>query len=286
MSWLKEAAGGAAPPKYKDDPNELTEKDPSIPNRYVTNKPANRPFLAYAEYRAQQERLHNEWLKKKKAHDEAIARGEDPGPLEPDPTAVQEVGLGAVLKFLLFALLFTALAGKFVTGSYTWDYDAKWMQLKNWMPRNDRLFSVEYLAKFNGEDPGKPIYLSIDGEVYDVTKGAAYQKGGSYHILAGREGARAFATGCFREHMTHDTRGLDEEERKGLEHWKQFYRDHKTYRYVGRLALPPIDPTKPIPEHCDPKKAELDRERLRKEAEEIRRKRQEELKAKAGRKEL
>ena len=27
--------------------------------------------------------------------------------------------------------------------------------------RNERLFSEAYLAKFNGEDPGKPIYISV-----------------------------------------------------------------------------------------------------------------------------
>ena len=70
-----------------------------------------------------------------------------------------------------------------------------------------------------------------------MTKGKSYQKGGSYHILcviplellgyfgpsadlhdpgtsrAGKEGARAFGTGCFKEHMTHDKRGLTQEER-------------------------------------------------------------------------
>lgn len=254
MSWFKEAAGGGPPPSFKEEQDKLTEDDPAIPGRKVSNKSANRPFLAYAEYRQRQEKLHEEWLEKKKARDEKIARGEKVGPLERDPTAVEEVGVLGLLKFLLVVVVVTALAGKFVTNSYTWDYEARWMQLKSWVPEGGRLFSPEFLATYNGEDPGKPIYIAIDGDVYDVTKGAAYQKGGSYHILAGKEGARAFGTGCFKEHMTHDKRGLNKEERDGIEHWKTFYRDHKNYWKVGKVALPPIDPKSDPPLHCDPKR--------------------------------
>jgi hypothetical protein len=49
MSWFKEAAGGAAPPTFKEAPEKLTEDDPYIPGRKVTNKAANRPFLAYVQ---------------------------------------------------------------------------------------------------------------------------------------------------------------------------------------------------------------------------------------------
>jgi hypothetical protein len=41
---------------------------------------------------------------------------------------------------------------------------------------------------------------------------------------------------------------------QGLEHWKQFFADHKSYFKVGRVVHHPIDPESPIPEHCDPKK--------------------------------
>jgi hypothetical protein len=41
---------------------------------------------------------------------------------------------------------------------------------------------------------------------------------------------------------------------QGLEHWKQFFANHKTYFKVGRVVHPPIDPASPTPEHCDPKK--------------------------------
>lgn len=61
-----------------------------------------------------------------------------------------------------------------------------------------------------------------------MTQGKAYQPGGPYHILsvqnhlevklvlicfrAGVDAARAFGTGCFKTHRTHDLRGLSDSE--------------------------------------------------------------------------
>ena len=76
------------------------------------------------------------------------------------------------------------------------------------------------------------LVRQIDGDVYDVSKGAAYQPGGSYYHLwvpmfpetyldfqlalnsVGLDAARAFGTGCFQTHRTHDTRGMSEKELK------------------------------------------------------------------------
>lgn len=44
------------------------------------------------------------------------------------------------------------------------------------------------LAKFNGTDSSKPIYVGFEGLVYNVTPGREYyQAGGSYHFLAGKD---------------------------------------------------------------------------------------------------
>lgn len=45
---------------------------------------------------------------------------------------------------------------------------------------------------------------------------------------------------------------------QGVNHWKGFFKDHKTYHKVGRVQHPPIDPASPIPEHCNPKGAKKD----------------------------
>lgn len=49
-------------------------------------------------------------------------------------------------------------------------------------------FTQEELKKYDGTDPNLPIYLALDGNVYDVTKGKEfYEVGGSYHSLAGKD---------------------------------------------------------------------------------------------------
>lgn len=55
---------------------------------------------------------------------------------------------------------------------------------------------------------------------------------------------------------------------QGVEHWKKFYGESKKYKKVGRVSHPPIDPASPVPEHCDPKKAQAALEQERKAKEE------------------
>jgi len=238
-----------------DDPHPRVP-DPSIPNRMVSSKPANRPFLAHKEYRDRQEALHNAWLERKNERDEKLARGEKVGPEERDPTGEEEVGLLGLLKLILGLVFVVLLAGKFFTGSYMWDYDGKWIQLKSYLPEtNQRLFSERHLAEFDGSTPDTPIYLAIDHVVYDVSGNrATYGPGGSYHLMAGVDAARSFGTGCFREHRTHDLRGLTEAELESVDHWKKFFAEHKKYNKVGKVIHPPIDPASPIPDPCDTKK--------------------------------
>jgi len=252
---------GQEPERYIAPADEPKVKDPTIPDRMVSAKSANQPFLQHKEYRDRQEAIHNEWLEKKKIRDAKIAKGEPVGPLERDPTEPLEVGVVGLLKFFLYLTIFLALSGKFVTGSYTWEYETRWLQLKTLWPTDQRLFSETVLAEYNGVS-GRPTYLAIDGDVYDVSKGKSYQPGGSYHFMTGIDAARAFGTGCFQTHRTHDLRGLSDQEYEGVLHWKQFFANHKDYPQVGKVSHRPIDPASPIPEHCDAKKqAKMDEAR-------------------------
>ena len=91
-------------------------------------------LIRYKEFRHKQGKKHEEWLARKHERDERLARGEEVGPEEPDPTAEVEVGLWGLVKFLLCTILIVMLTGKFVTGSYLWEYDGKWVQARTYFP--------------------------------------------------------------------------------------------------------------------------------------------------------
>lgn len=124
------------------------------------------------------------------------------------------------------------------------------------------------LSAYDGTDPTMPIYLAINGSIYDVTPGARiYGPGGSYHWFAGCDASRAYVTGCFAEDRTPDMRGVEEmflpledaeanakfteeeltamrkdeltEARRrvgdALRHWVGFFENSDKYRRVGSV---------------------------------------------------
>lgn len=67
------------------------------------------------------------------------------------------------------------------------------------------------LKAYDGSDPLKPVYIALNGTIYDVSAGRhVYGPGGSYSFFAGRDATRAFITGCFQEDLTPDIRGAEE----------------------------------------------------------------------------
>ncbi|KAM7212813.1 membrane-associated progesterone-binding protein 4 [Rhypophila decipiens] len=127
------------------------------------------------------------------------------------------------------------------------------------------------LSQYDGTDPTKPIYLAINGTIYDVSSNArTYGPGGSYHWFAGCDASRAYVTGCFAEDRTPDMRGVEEmylpiddpkidkfwtkEEfeamrekelqealqkvHDGLDHWVKFFKNSKKYAFVGYVKRP------------------------------------------------
>ncbi|KAF8007604.1 hypothetical protein BT93_K1570 [Corymbia citriodora subsp. variegata] len=99
-----------------------------------------------------------------------------------------------------------------------------------------RLFTVEELALYNGTDDALPILLGILGSVFDVTKGKShYGVGGGYHHFSGRDASRAFVSGNFTgEGLTDSLRGLSSSEVKSVVDWRDFY--FRSYTYVGKLV--------------------------------------------------
>ncbi|SCV74330.1 BQ2448_6762 [Microbotryum intermedium] len=165
---------------------------------------------------------------------------------------------GQTVKWSLIALVLSVLLGKSLTSSYSWGYKGKWIEPSHYLDTlqsftksapaipKERLFTEAELKKHTGKDPKYPTYIAIDG---DGNK--AYSPGGSYDFFAGIDAARAYVTGCFDTHLTHDLRGLTEKQLGGLTHWKEFFRGHETYKKVGRVLHAAIDPSSPEPPaHC------------------------------------
>ncbi|XP_073828318.1 neuferricin homolog [Musca autumnalis] len=100
----------------------------------------------------------------------------------------------------------------------------------------EKLFTKEELAQFNGENDG-PLYLALLGRVYNVTRGAKhYGSGCEYNFFVGRDASVSFITGefdNFEEDKADDVLSLKPADLLGLHNWQKFY--EKDYEYKGKL---------------------------------------------------
>lgn len=182
------------------------------------------------------------------------------------------ISLLDILRILVTVLGICLAASYYVTSgeSFIFGYPRPWFtkpaRLKQFWNGPVHLTLAE-LTKYDGTDPTLPIYLAINGTIFDVSAGAhTYGPGGSYHAFAGHDASRGFVTGCFMEDRTSDLRGAeevympiedpDEEitsgERKTraererrvakkrvvdeVTRWHQFYANSKKYFPVGRVV--------------------------------------------------
>lgn len=71
--------------------------------------------------------------------------------------------------------------------------------------------TLDELAAFDGSDESKPIYLAINGTIFDVSANPRiYGKGGTYNVFTGADASRGFVTGCFEQDRTADLRGVED----------------------------------------------------------------------------
>jgi len=100
---------------------------------------------------------------------------------------------------------------------------------------DERDYSSEELAAYDGSDPGKPLLIAIRGQVYDLRHGRDfYGPGGPYEMFAGKDCTRALAKMSFDADLfTGDMDGLEPEELEKLEEWIEMFEGK--YRRVGRL---------------------------------------------------
>ncbi|KAI9638227.1 cytochrome b5-like heme/steroid binding domain-containing protein [Dioszegia hungarica] len=101
-------------------------------------------------------------------------------------------------------------------------------------PKNDPI-SIADLAKHDGSDPSKPIYIAIKGRVFDVTaKKEMYGVGGGYHVFAGKDASKGLGMSSLdAKDAVADYSGLDDKQLKTLDQWESFF--EKRYNVVGRV---------------------------------------------------
>lgn len=100
----------------------------------------------------------------------------------------------------------------------------------------ERIFSTEELSGYVGKDGGK-IYLSVLGEVYDVTEGKDfYGEGSSYSFFAGADRTACYFSGDFTEDgAKKNILDYTPKQIQSLEEWRSFYEKHEKYFFVGKL---------------------------------------------------
>ncbi|OAX41140.1 cytochrome b5 [Rhizopogon vinicolor AM-OR11-026] len=103
-------------------------------------------------------------------------------------------------------------------------------------PPKDDPFTLEQLKEFDGSDLSKPIYVSIKGIIFDVTrKSDVYGPGKSYNIFAGKDGSKGLGKSSLNlEDAVPDYSDLPENEKKVLDDWFSFFQ--KRYNIVGRRS--------------------------------------------------
>jgi membrane-associated progesterone receptor component len=119
-------------------------------------------------------------------------------------------------------------------------------------PRN---FTMKQLRHFDGKEDEKmkelkPVYVSLNGIVFDVSKGRDfYGEGGPYEQFAGHECGVALAKMSFETTHLDDIAGcqkLSYVEKDELEGWIQKFKYYRCYPEVGRLIS---DDDLPDPNH-------------------------------------
>lgn len=106
-----------------------------------------------------------------------------------------------------------------------------------------RDFTIDQLKEYTGAN-GKPIYVGLCGDVFDVSAASNYYgPSGWYNCFAGRNASRAMAKYCFDEVELNNpkTDDLGPFERSMLQDWYNKFKYYKCYPVVGKLSYPPND---------------------------------------------
>ncbi|KAH3682520.1 hypothetical protein WICPIJ_006511 [Wickerhamomyces pijperi] len=156
------------------------------------------------------------------------------------------------LRMLLGILMLLSFTSYVSTGTFlSFGYNGKFIKpsfIKHIITRPNLSLTIEELSQFNGMDPSKPIYISINRTIWDVSEGKFnYGQSGAYNMFAGQEISRALATNCMN-HLSYDLRDLEPQEIRRLKGWQEFF-DHK-YWIVGHLQKEELKGFPPSRSEC------------------------------------
>ncbi|XP_058805721.1 membrane-associated progesterone receptor component 1 [Phymastichus coffea] len=107
------------------------------------------------------------------------------------------------------------------------------------LPKIRRDFTVEELKEYDGTQTDGRILVAVNGNVYDVTKGARfYGPGGPYAAFGGRDASRGLATFSVvpGKDEYDDLSDLDTAEMNSVKEWEEQFKER--YDYVGKLLKP------------------------------------------------
>ncbi|OJI97169.1 hypothetical protein ASPVEDRAFT_24143 [Aspergillus versicolor CBS 583.65] len=193
-----------------------------------------------------------------------------------------------IFRVLLTLVVVSCGLSYYLTDSQSllWGYKpwfTNWPQLVQYI-KGPVILTPTELSLHDGTDPALPIYVAVNGTIFDVSANPGmYGPGGGYHFFAGRDASRAFVTGCFAEDLTDDLTGVEEmfipidepEDLEGLSsgerkkrreqdlrlarkrvestiaHWSGFFGNHQKYFAVGKVVKGPEDETKEKRELCE-----------------------------------
>lgn len=156
-----------------------------------------------------------------------------------------------IMRMITGLILLNLMISYWFTGTLTYNYrgkltDPHYLYFQVFGSRVN-LTDAE-LARFDGSIDGLPIYLAVNGSVFDVSnRREIYGPGGSYNYLSGKDCARAYATNCLNQH-THDIRDIEPEEVRRLRGWHEFF--ETKYFKVGVVNHEPLSGPTPDRQNC------------------------------------
>lgn len=155
----------------------------------MLDKPANRAILKGQRQRLEHQAKMAALAEQKRAQTVARRRRSSSASARPQVPAPSS---SMSYTTILITLLFLPLLSHFLTQSWTFGTEPylrpyiRMIQESPYNPLGRKMLelSPEELARYDGSSDQRPVYVAIDGEVYDVSANRRiYGKGGSYNMM-------------------------------------------------------------------------------------------------------